>query len=246
MNAVVADAWHLIVPSADDRHGPLAPLLLALTVLTGIVDAFSYLAIGHVFVANMTGNIVFLAFALAGASGFSVAASILALIAFVCGAFAGGRLIAELGAHRGRLLTLVSTVQAAFVAAAMIIGVTRAQSAIGTGSVHYTLIVLLGLAMGLQNAAARQLAVPDLPTTVLTLTITGIFADAEPVGGSGSRIGRRAFPAVAMFLGALTGGRLVVDGRASLCLAIAFVLLAGVATAAAFVSRGMPSWAYAE
>ena len=70
MLTTVTDAWHTLVPPAGDRHGPL-PLLLVLTVVTGLVDAFSYLVLGHVFVANMTGNVVFLAFALAGAKGFS-------------------------------------------------------------------------------------------------------------------------------------------------------------------------------
>src|SRR5687768_2511195 len=67
-----------MVPAADDPHGPLPLLLLALTVVTGLVDAFSYLVLGHVFVANMTGNVVFLGFALAGAKGFSISASLLA------------------------------------------------------------------------------------------------------------------------------------------------------------------------
>ncbi len=50
-----------------------------MTLVTGLVDAFSYLVLGHVFVANMTGNVVFLAFALAGAAGFSIPASLVAL-----------------------------------------------------------------------------------------------------------------------------------------------------------------------
>ena len=51
-------------------------MLVVLTVVTGLVDAFSYLVLGHVFVANMTGNVVFLAFALVGAKGFSIAGSL--------------------------------------------------------------------------------------------------------------------------------------------------------------------------
>jgi hypothetical protein len=74
MSALV-DAWRLIVPLRGDKHGPLSPLLLVLTIVTGLVDAFSYLSLGHVFVANSTGNVVFLAFALAGAHGFSSASS---------------------------------------------------------------------------------------------------------------------------------------------------------------------------
>ena len=85
MLTVIADAWHTIAPPEGDRHGPLAPMLLTLTVVTGLVDSFSYLVLGHVFVANMTGNVVFLAFALVGAKGFSLLASFLALVAFALG-----------------------------------------------------------------------------------------------------------------------------------------------------------------
>src|SRR5438309_7013908 len=90
---------------ADPVHGPLPALMLVLTVLTGVVDAVSILSLGRVFVANMTGNVVFIGFALAGASGFSLAASLSALAGFLVGAAAGGALAARLGAHRGRLVT---------------------------------------------------------------------------------------------------------------------------------------------
>jgi hypothetical protein len=67
---------------ADPAHGPLPALMLVLTVLTGVVDAVSILSLGRVFVANMTGNVVFVGFALAGASGFSLSASLSALAGF--------------------------------------------------------------------------------------------------------------------------------------------------------------------
>src|SRR5437867_4505398 len=65
MRRLLGEVWPTIVSSAEDPHGPLSPLLLRLTVVTGLVDAFSYLVLGRVFVANMTGNVVFLGFALA-------------------------------------------------------------------------------------------------------------------------------------------------------------------------------------
>ncbi|NEA02006.1 DUF1275 domain-containing protein, partial [Streptomyces sp. SID10116] len=102
MRALLADAAHTLVPPKDDRHGPLPPLLLALTVVTGLVDAVSYLALGHVFVANMTGNVVFLGFALAGAEGLSATASVVSMTAFLAGALAGGRFGTRFAAHRGR------------------------------------------------------------------------------------------------------------------------------------------------
>jgi uncharacterized membrane protein YoaK (UPF0700 family) len=78
-------------PVADAAHGPLPLLLLGLTVLTGVVDAVSIIALGRVFVANMTGNVVFVGFAIAGVASFSLAASLLGLVGFLVGAGAGGR-----------------------------------------------------------------------------------------------------------------------------------------------------------
>src|SRR5450631_4779025 len=105
MSDTVNDAWHMLVPPVGDPHGPLAPFLLCLTVVTGLVDAFSYLVLGHVFVANMTGNVVFLGFALVGAPGFSISASGVALGAFGIGALAGGRLGVHVHRRRDVLLT---------------------------------------------------------------------------------------------------------------------------------------------
>jgi Protein of unknown function (DUF1275) len=79
MNVFPAEIRQMIIPDRGGAYGPLPPLLVAMTVVTGLVDAFSYLVLGHVFVANMTGNVVFLAFALAGAGGFSLPAVVVAL-----------------------------------------------------------------------------------------------------------------------------------------------------------------------
>lgn len=73
---------------AHPGFGPLPGLLLLLTVVTGVVDAISILALGPVFVANMTGNVVFAGFAIVGAPGFSLSASLFALAGFLVGATA--------------------------------------------------------------------------------------------------------------------------------------------------------------
>ena len=67
MSSFVSEIRQTIIPGRDTRDGPLPPLLVAMTLVTGLVDAFSYLLLGHVFVANMTGNVVLLGFALVGA-----------------------------------------------------------------------------------------------------------------------------------------------------------------------------------
>lgn len=181
MLVVLRDAWATVVPDGKDRHGPLPPLMLALTVVTGLVDAFSYLGLGHVFVANMTGNVVFLGFALVGAQSLSALASIVSLTAFLLGALAGGRLGTRFAMHRGHLLRTATAAQTVLVAVAVVVAAVSDGKV--TTDVRYPLIVCLGLAMGLQNAVARRLGVPDLTTTVLTLTLTGLAADSTPAGG---------------------------------------------------------------
>jgi hypothetical protein len=87
---VIKDAARTLVPGRGDPHGPLPPLLIVLTFVTGLVDAVSFLKLGpNVFVANMTGNIVFLGFALAGATNISLLTSVVAVLAFLLGALGG-------------------------------------------------------------------------------------------------------------------------------------------------------------
>ncbi len=105
----------------ERNHGPLPVLLIGLTIVTGLVDAFSYLSMGHVFVANMTGNVIFLGFGLAGVGGISIAASLLAVSAFAVGASVGGRSAVRRPTHRGYLLAAATAVQAAIVVVASVI-----------------------------------------------------------------------------------------------------------------------------
>ncbi len=168
--------WAGLVRSS--AHGPLPVLLLVLTAATGVIDAMSLLALGRVFVANMPGNVVVLGMALAKAPGFSLAASVAALAGFLLGAFAGGGIVRRRSGHRGRLLRNTAAAELVLVAAAFVLTATAPTAAV------VVVAALLAAAMGLQNSAARQLAVPDLTTTVLTMTLTDIAAD---VGAKGLR-----------------------------------------------------------
>lgn len=240
MRGALREAWATVVPDMTDRHGPLPPLLLVLTLVTGLVDAFSYLVLGHVFVANMTGNVVFVGFALAGAEGFSLAASLAALAAFAVGAFAGGRLVHRVRTHRGRMLRFSLSAQTVLVLAAYV--VAQVSAAPYPAGARYPLIALLGLGMGVQNASVRALGVPDLTTTVLTMTITGMAADTRVAGGSGGKVGRRALSALAMFAGAVAGAAAVLHGHPALPLLAAVVLLAAGAAAAFRLARSDAPW----
>jgi uncharacterized membrane protein YoaK (UPF0700 family) len=230
-----------LLPRAGDRHGPLVPMMIALTLLTGVVDAASYLRLGHVFVANMTGNVVFVGFALAGAGGLSVASSLVALCAFLLGARAGGRIGAALGAHRGRLLRTGGGVQATLVALALAVALLSAAPE--PSGVRYAITAVLAVSMGIQNSVATQLAVPELTTTVLTKTLTGLASDTH----ADARLAiRRVASVVAMALGALAGALLALDVSVPAALALALALACAVALAAHLASRGDPAWTRAK
>jgi uncharacterized membrane protein YoaK (UPF0700 family) len=229
-----APLWAGFVRSS--AHGPLPVLLLVLTAVTGVIDAVSLLALGRVFVANMTGNVVFLGMALANAPGFSLAASLAALAGFLLGAFVGGAVVRRRGGHRGRLLRDVGAGELVLVAAALVLTAVAPTGAV----VNAVVAALLAIAMGLQNTAARKLAVPDLTTTVLTMTLTGIAAD---IGGSGgATVVRRVLAVLTMFAGALVGALLVLQAPLAWALALA-VLLLGVVVLVAFLrSRHTEQW----
>jgi uncharacterized membrane protein YoaK (UPF0700 family) len=242
VNSFFTGIRETIAPPPGARHGPLPPLLLGLTVVTGLVDAFSYLVLGHVFVANMTGNVVFLAFALAGARGFSIGSSAVALVSFGLGALAGGEVGARLGQNRGRQLSAAVFGQAVLVAVAVLVAALSRQPV--PGGFRYPLIVALAVAMGTQNATVRQLAVPDLQTTnVLTTTITGIAADSAMAAGRGWRDGRRFLSVVALFIGALLGAVFVLHVAMVLPLIVALVALTVVAVTTRVLARAAPPWA---
>lgn len=222
-------------PRREDRDGPLPPLMLLLTMVTGFVDATSYLRLGHVFVANMTGNVVFLGFAVAGARGLSAWASLAALAAFVVGGVIGGRLGVRFADHRGRALRAGLSVQLVFLAAAAIVGASASGG-------RYPLIALLGVGMGVQNATVRRLGVREFTTTVLTMTLTGIAADSRAAGGPGSGLARRSLSVVAMALGALFGALLVLRVSRASALGVAAGLVAVTAVATHLVSRAEAPW----
>jgi uncharacterized membrane protein YoaK (UPF0700 family) len=222
----------------DPRHGPLPVLLLALTAVTGLVDAVSVLRLGRVFVANMTGNVVFTGFAITGAPGFSLSASLFALAGFLGGAALGGSLARRTG--RDRALVLLSAVASELILVAAALAVAAAAGLIG-GAARDSLAALLAVAMGIQNAAARRLAVPDLTTTVLTMTLTGIAADLRS-RGQGPTLLRRLLAVAVMLAGAIAGGWLVLRVSPVAALSLAAWLLAAVTAGAAVAARRPGEW----
>ena len=221
--ANVTGAAQGAAPALTTKNDSLPLALMALTVVTGLIDAVRFLGLGRVFTANMTGNVVFLGFAVVGAPGLSIPRSLTSLIAFLLGAGLGGRLgvVMAAGSRRRWLLTVaVAEAVLLFAAALASLGFDIASST--PVSRLYAVIILTAVAMGLRNATVRRLAVPDMTTTVLTLTLTGLAADSSLAGGNNPRIGRRIGSVFFMFAGAAVGTLLL---RHSLALPL---ILSGV------------------
>ncbi|MFE5034393.1 YoaK family protein [Streptomyces sp. NPDC056683] len=175
---------------------------MTVTAVSGLIDAVSYLGLGHVFTANMTGNVVIIGFAAAGVPGFSVLGSLVSLAAFLVGAGAAGRLGTVLGRTSPNRLRCVLLLETVLLATATTVAFVASHAL-------HALIALIALAMGLRNGTVRKLAVPDVTTTVLTLTLTGLASDSTLAGGTNPRAGRRLASVLAMLAGAFGGALLV-------------------------------------
>jgi uncharacterized membrane protein YoaK (UPF0700 family) len=235
-----ARAVPAIVFWKDGKHGPLPRLLLVLTMVTGVLDAVSYLKLGRVFVANMTGNVVYLGLAIGHAQDFSIPTSFVAIVSFFSGAFAGGRVGLRIGQHRGRHLAGATLIECALVVVTLVVSMLAGD--FNDYAVRYALIVLLAITMGFQNATARRLGVPNLTTTVLTMALTGLAADSNWAGGKHSPSGPRLAAIAAMLLGAALGAAVISRSGASAALALALALLAIVAVAAYRQSSSPAIW----
>jgi uncharacterized membrane protein YoaK (UPF0700 family) len=177
--------------------------LLLLTFATGMVDAVSVLALGHVFVANMTGNVIFLGFWFVPHSGVDMTAAVVAFVSFLIGTVLGGRFARHLDFEVRVWLTAALGTEVVLLVVLAVLA--------GTGVLNYhddgKLILIAGLALtfGAQNAAARQFGIQELSTTVLTSTLVGLGFDSRLAGGSGERQKLRYGVVLTMCAGAMTG-----------------------------------------
>lgn len=209
-------------------HRRTVAALLLLTFATGLVDAVSVLVLGRVFVANMTGNAIFLGFLFVPGTGFDLTAAIVAVAGFLLGAVIGGRLFRIFGEQRPRhWLTIALGLES------VMLLVLAALA--GTGVLDYysasklLLIAGLAIAFGVQNSTARQFGIQELYTTVLTSTIVGIGVDSRLAGGTGQRGKLRYGVVFVMILGAVVGATLTPFMVAPVIAIAGIVVLASLA-----------------
>lgn len=195
-----------------------------------MIDAVSYLGLHRVFTANMTGNVIFIGLGVAGISEIPLARSLYALAGFLLGALVTGRL--SRGTHPQARVPGRCVITFAFVAA-VLAGCAVTFAAVNEPGIVVldALTAVLGTTMGAQAAAARRLAVTDLSTVVVTMTLTSLAADSRLGDGGHSRTAPRLAAAVAMLIGALAGAlllRVSLPGATALAAVVAATVSAGI------------------
>ena len=193
-----------VISPVSDRRTVVA--LLLLTFATGLVDAVSVLFLGHVFVANMTGNVIFLGFWFVPHSGIDMGAALVSFGSFVVGTIISGRFARHLDRDVREWLTVAMGTE--------VVLLLTLSALAGSGVLHYhgrgRLVLIAGLALtfGAQAATARQFGIQELSTTVLTSTIVALGVDSRLAGGSGTRERLRYGTVATMLTGAVVGATL--------------------------------------
>ena len=208
--------------------------LLLLTFATGLADATSILVLGHVFVANMTGNTIFLGFWLAPNTNIDLRAVAVAMPTFICTTIVGGRLSRYFG-HRTRpWITAVLSTEITLLVVLSIVA--------GAGVLHYhdnTKLIMIGvlaITFGLQHSSARQFGINELSTTVLTSTIVSLGMDSRLAGGTGARQKLRLSVVFTMCAGAFLGATM-----SRFVVAPVFIVAAAVVATSLLIFRFGPT-----
>lgn len=208
--------------------------MLLLTFATGLADSISILALGHVFVANMTGNVIFLGFWLAPSTTVDLTAVAVALPTFVCTTIVSGRLARHFGPRTRTWITTVLAIEIALLVALAALagaGVLRYQ-----GNTKLIMIGILAVTFGLQHSSARQFGIQELSTTVLTSTIVSFGLDSHLAGGTGERQRLRIGVVATMCAGAFFGATM-----SRYVIAPVFVVAAAVIAASLLIFRWGPA-----
>lgn len=223
----------------DEDHGPLQGILIVLTGVAGVVDAVSILRLDRVFVANITGNIIFIGLALVGARGYSITAPLIVFASFLAGAGIVGA-IPQPTRHRGRAAHAATLVQ--LIDLALATGMLAASPHPGT-AMRDALLVVLAVGMGAKSALVRAVNVPGLTTSVFTSTLTGLAATAAGGAWRSPAFAVRLIATFALLAGAIIGAVLAITAYAWCSLAVATATLVPTVLWSQHAARSDASWA---
>jgi uncharacterized membrane protein YoaK (UPF0700 family) len=190
-------------------------LLNGLTFSSGAVDAISFLELGKVFTAFMTGNVAFLGMRVADAGGPGWSAIIAATAAFAVGVYLGTLIVHSKGDGTSgvwpRHVTVVLGLSLICHVGFQILWL--AVRGHPSTNVANWLIGLWGVAMGMQSAAVRSLHVEGVFTTAATATFIFLFGDFANWSRSAEEMRRLRGVLISLFVGATAGGLLLAHAR---------------------------------
>ena len=208
---------------------------MLLTASTGVIDADSYLALDKVFTGNMTGNVLFIGFAIVGVAGIPFFNNAIALLGFVAGSIIGGRIV---GRGRAKGFPLVS---AWLLAAGGLLGILLATTWTILGKLDQPILLvltfLLASVMGSQVSAVKPIGNSDVTTIVVTNTLANLARDSRLAGGSKERWMPRLLAVLAMGVGAAVGALIVRLSDGSIALYAAMVFYAAALITLVLTSR---------
>jgi len=226
---------------SSERRKRLLPTLFAMTFATGLIDAVSYIAIGGLFTANMTGNLVLLGFALAGTGGFSISRTLLSLVAFAIGSALGGRLARHWDERPFLWFRRTTAIEIGLLAVAALLTIGLPTGIHPPDSPRrYAVIAVLAITMGMRNATVRRLGFTDVPTTVSTSTISDLASDSWLGGGERRHEPRRVAAIATMLIGAVIGA-VAVRASPLLALGAAELVLLAAALHQAWIDHRIPA-----
>jgi uncharacterized membrane protein YoaK (UPF0700 family) len=195
-------------------------LLFGLSVSSGAVDAISFLALGKVFSAAMTGNFALLGIGIAGNAGApSVISVLVSMAGFVIGNYVAARIAPPFrhAVYRGEQPSVVVWPHRATRAlgVSLLLHLCFVVIWLATGgrpdlSATRALLAVWAMAMGMQSAAVRCLDIGGVFTTAVTATLIYFMGDLanRPVSGEEKR---RLFGVLAsVAIGATAGGFLLI------------------------------------
>ncbi|MGN6169490.1 MAG: YoaK family protein [Solirubrobacteraceae bacterium] len=200
-------------------------LLVCLTFGAGAVDAISFLGLGRVFTAMMSGNIVLLGLAVGRGTGPEAVRSAVSLVVFALGVFAASRLVRNSSKASVWPAGLTMTLICGAIAQAGVLAGWLGASGHPNDVFTAVLVGFSALAMGLQSGAVARLGVSGVTTTYVTGTLTGLALRT----GTQWELARRALVLVALLVGAAGGALLLTYARSwapALPLAITIVVIA--------------------
>ncbi len=204
-------------------------LLICLTFGSGAVDAISFLGLGRVFTAMMSGNIVLLGLAVGSSAGSEAVRSAVSLVVFVFGVFAASRLVRGPTDSSAWPSGLTMALVCGAVAQAGMLAGWLGASGHPNDLFKAVLVGFSALAMGLQGGAVARLGVSGVTTTYVTGTLTGLIGGLALRSGTQRELARRAVVLVALLLGAACGAVLLTYARSAapaLPLAVTIIVVA--------------------